>query len=85
MASKFNFKVIFGSATPLVEDYFLAEISAKNGGNEIITLTELAKKEAKPPKIKLIDLTKKDSKSHRFFSKKMLAKMEQSLNQNKQV
>ena len=85
LASKFNFKAIFGSATPLVEDYFLAEISAKNGGNEIITLTELAKKEAKPPKIELIDLTKKDSKSHRFFSKKMLAEMEQTLNENKQV
>ena len=85
LASNFNFKAIFGSATPLIEDYFLAELSEKNGGNEIINLTELAKKEAQPAKIELVDLTKKDSKNHRFFSKKMLAEMEQTLSENKQV
>lgn len=85
LASNFNFKAIFGSATPLIEDYFLAELSAKNNGNEIIKLTELAKKEAQPAKIELVDLTKKDSKNHRFFSKKMLAEMERTLNENKQV
>lgn len=85
LASNFNFKAIFGSATPLIEDYFLAELSEKNGGNEIIKLTELAKKEAQPAKIELVDLTKKDSKNHRFFSKKMLAEMEQTLSENKQV
>lgn len=85
LASNFNFKAIFGSATPLIEDYFLAELSEKNGGNEIIKLTELAKKEAQPAKIELVDLTKKDSKNHRFFSKKMLAEMERTLSENKQV
>lgn len=85
LASNFNFKAIFGSATPLIEDYFLAELSAKNNGNEIIKLTELAKKEAQPAKIELVDLTKKDSKNHRFFSKKMLAEMERTLSENKQV
>ena len=85
LASNFNFKAIFGSATPLIEDYFLAELSEKNGGNKIIRLTELAKKEAQPAKIELVDLTKKDSKNHRFFSKKMLAEMEQTLSENKQV
>lgn len=85
LASNFNFKAIFGSATPLIEDYFLAELSAKNNGNEIIKLTELAKKEAQPAKIELVDLTKKDSKNHRFFSKKMLGEMERTLNENKQV
>lgn len=85
LASNFTFKAIFGSATPLIEDYFLAELSAKNNGNEIIKLTELAKKEAQPAKIELVDLTKKDSKNHRFFSKKMLAEMEQTLSENKQV
>ena len=85
LASNFNFKAIFGSATPLIEDYFLAELSAKNNGNEIVKLTELAKKEAQPAKIELVDLTKKDSKNHRFFSKKMLAEMEQTLSENKQV
>lgn len=85
LASNFNFKAIFGSATPLVEDYFLAKLSEQNGGNKIIKLTKLAKKEAQPAKIELVDLTKKDSKNHRFFSKKMLAKMEQTLSENKQV
>ena len=85
LASNFNFKAIFGSATPLIEDYFLAELSEKNGGNEIIRLTELAKKEAQPAKIELVNLTKKDSKNHRFFSKKMLTEMEQTLSENKQV
>lgn len=68
LASNFNFKAIFGSATPLIKDY-LAELSEKNGGNEIIRLTEL-KKEAQPAKIELVDLTKKDSKNHRFFFRK---------------
>lgn len=85
LASYFNFKVILGSATPLVEDYFLAEISAKNGGNEIIKLTELAKKQARPPKVSIIDLTKKSSHSHRFLSKELLNEMNQTLSENKQV
>ena len=55
LASKFKFKTIFGSATPLVEDYFLAKIAQKNNGNEIIKLTELAKKQARPPKVSIID------------------------------
>ena len=85
LASHFNFKVILGSATPLVEDYFLAEISAKNGGNEIIKLTELAKKQARPPKVSIIDLTKKSSHNHRFLSKELLSEMNQTLSENKQV
>lgn len=85
LASYFNFKVILGSATPLVEDYFLAEISAKNGGNEIIKLTELAKKQARPPKVSIIDLTKKSSHNHRFLSKELLREMDQTLSENKQV
>lgn len=85
LASKFKFKTIFGSATPLVEDYFLAKLAQKNGGNEIIKLTELAKKQAKPPKVSIIDLTKKSSHSHRFLSKKLLSEMSQTLSEKKQV
>ncbi len=85
LAKNSGTKAIFGSATPLVEDYFLADLAEKNGGNPIIKLTELAQKNAQPPEIKLIDLTQKSSKSHRFFSKELLTEIEKTLSENKQV
>lgn len=86
LANRYNFRTIFGSATPLIEDYFLAELAENNGGNKIIKMTNLAKESARPPKISLIDLTKKESHSkHRFFSKQLLKEMETSLVENKQV
>ncbi|MDO4872309.1 MAG: primosomal protein N' [bacterium] len=85
LASEFNFKAIFGSATPLIEDYFLAKTAQQKGGNDILELTELAKKEARKPKIEIVNLGNKETHKHRFFSNKLLAEMKQTLAENKQV
>ncbi len=85
LAKNHKVKAIFGSATPLVEDFFLANLAEKSGGVPIIELTELAKKHAQPPEITLVDLSKKSTHTHRFLSKKLLAKIEQTLSEDKQV
>lgn len=85
LANTFEIKAIFGSATPSVEDYFLADLAEKNGGNPIIRLKTLAKSTARPPEIHLVDISKKESKTHRFFSKKLLEEMKKTLQEGKQV
>lgn len=86
MANSLEIKAIFGSATPLVEDYYLADFIEKSGGNKIIKMTELAKKSAHPPEISLVDLTKKSNLStHRFFSNRLLREMKKTLAEEKQV
>lgn len=85
LAKRPNTKAVFGSATPLVEDYFLAKLSEKNGGNPIIKLTKPAIDYAKPPKIKLIDLSQNKSQPHRFLSKQLLDEIKKTLSENKQA
>ena len=86
LAHSLKIKTIFGSATPLVEDYFLAERAVQNSQVPIIEMNQLAKSSAKPPKIELVDLTKKHNLSkHRFFSNQLLKQISASLDQNKQV
>lgn len=85
LAKNFETKAILGSATPAVDDYFLADLAEKNGGNPIIRLKTLAKTDARPPEITVIDISKKESKSHRFFSKKLLEEIEKTLSEKKQV
>ena len=86
LAHSLKIKTILGSATPLVEDYFLAEKSAQNSQSPIIKMDQLAKSTATPPKIELVDLTKKHNLSkHRFFSNQLLKQISASLDQNKQV
>lgn len=86
LANQLKIKTIFGSATPLIEDYFLAEKLAKNSHTAIINMDQLANSKAKPPTIELIDLTKKTNLSkHRFFSNQLLKQISASLDQNKQV
>lgn len=85
MAKNPEIKTILGSATPSIEDYFLAKISKENGGAEIIELTELANKNAKPPTVEIIDLSKKRTEWHFVFSKKLIEIMNQTLSENRQV
>jgi primosomal protein N' (replication factor Y) len=70
-----NAKLILGSATPLVADYYLAEQS----GRPIITLTERAQTGAVKPTISLIDMTKRTNfHKHRFLSDTLLTNLEQT-------
>ncbi len=75
-------KALFGSATPLVADYYLA----KSLGRPIIEMNTSARKDTVSPTIQLVDMTKRANfKKHRFFSDTLLSDIAQNLETNKQT
>ncbi len=75
-------RVVQGSATPLVSEYYLA----KAAGRPIIELPEKARRDAVTPDISVVDMTKKTLfTKHRFFSDSLLAQIATSLSANHQV
>lgn len=76
-------KLIFGSATPPINDYFLAE----NKHSLIINLSEKAKKSNYKIDVKIIDMRDRDnlSSSSQLFSKPLLQQIKNTLSSNKQV
>lgn len=75
-------KVIFGSATPNIIDRYLADQSDK----PVLNLTKLARVGSIPPRITLVDMTKRTNfKKHRFFSNQLLEQIKQTLEIKKQV
>lgn len=69
LASHHQARVIQGSATPLVSEYYLAEQTKK----PIIRLTSLARPDATIPHITVVDMTKKHLfVRHRFLSDTLL-------------
>lgn len=69
-------KLILGSATPNVADYYVAQQSDR----PILTMTQRAKQNAKPPKTTVVDMTKKANFSqHRFLSDAMLTSIKVAL------
>lgn len=75
-------KVVLGSATPSVVDYYLAEHS----GRPIITLSKPAQELAVKPSITLVDMTKRANFSkHRFLSNTLITQIEQTLLEGHQV
>lgn len=72
LASYHQAKVVLGSATPAIVDYYLAEQAKR----PIITMTTRARDNAIAPTISLIDMTKRANfKKHRFLSDKLLAQL----------
>ena len=72
LAHYHNGKVVLGSATPAVTDYYLAE----QAGRPIITMSTRARHDAVPPTITLVDMTKRSNfKQHRFLSDTLLAQL----------
>ncbi len=75
-------KLIIGSATPLVTDYYLAEHSRR----PIIHLPKPAQTAAVKPAIDLVDMTKRIGfKRHRFLSDSLLSRMQTVLDEGHQV
>jgi len=69
-------KVVFGSATPLVSDRYIAE----QAGRPILRLTKLARPGATTPSITLIDMTKRANfHRHRFLSDALLRTIDENL------
>lgn len=81
MAGKLGIDLILGSATPTVEDYYLAK---EKGA--LVTLKEKAKTTAVKPEIKIIDLKNRDNFSkNRYFSNALLAAIKKNLEQGRQT
>lgn len=73
LASHHQAKVIIGSATPLIADYYIAEHS----GRPIITIDTKARLDTTAPSVTLVDMTKRTSfKKHRFLSDQLIAQLE---------
>ena len=74
--------VVQGSATPLISEYYLA----KNSKRPIIHMRSKAQTAAADPETKLVDMTKRGNFTvHRHFSDKLLAQMNRTLAEQKQV
>lgn len=75
-------KVIQGSATPLIAEYYLARQSDR----AIIEMNTLARSDAVEPDITLVTMTDKTQfNRHRFFSDKLLDQIDKTLERGKQV
>ncbi|NTW61106.1 primosomal protein N' [Candidatus Saccharibacteria bacterium] len=75
-------KVILGSATPDVVDYYLAEKTDR----PIQKLPKPARHDTLSPKVSLISLTDRTNfKKHRFLSDQLIEKIDQVTRQNEQV
>lgn len=74
-------KVVLGSATPSISDYYLAEQTKSS----IIKLTKPAVA-TEQPSVELIDLRSKELfREHRFLSDALLARMREALHKGQQV
>ncbi len=81
LATKAGGKVVQGSATPLVSEYYLASAA----GRPIIHMREKAVAGAAEPQVTVVDMTKKAHfTNHRLFSNELLAQLQQTLTDGKQ-
>lgn len=75
-------KVVLGSATPNISDYYLADQS----GGTIITMTSPARADTASPSIELVDMTKRDNFTrHPFLSNKLLETLESTFEKGEQA
>lgn len=81
LATKHNATLVLGSATPSIEDYYLAERA-----NSIIEMPRLASPNAKKADITIVDMTKRDNfTKHRFISNQLVAVIQQNLSEHRQT
>ncbi len=81
MAAGLKIPLVLGSATPTVEDYYLAEQK-----NSLVRLTEKAKTTAVKPKIKIIDLKDREKfRKNRYFAADLIAAMTNNLAEHRQT
>lgn len=82
LATQSKARLVLGSATPSVADYYLAQTNDR----PIITMNRLANTKAHKPAVQLVDMTKRTHfKRHRFLSDAVLAQIEQDSAVGKQV
>lgn len=82
LADQAGAKLILGSATPLIADYFVATANKR----PIVTMKERAQTGAVKPSIELVDMTKRTGfKRHRFLSDKLIGAIETTLAEGNQA
>lgn len=82
LASFHQAKLILGSATPSVTDYYLAAHNKR----PVIKMPTPAHRESKPPTIQIVDMTKQSNKkNHRFLSNTLIDQIENALASNNQA
>lgn len=82
LAAYHSAKLVLGSATPTIADYYIAEHS----GRPIIRLEKRAQAGAVAPTIQLIDMTKRPNfKQHRFLSDTLLAHLGETFAKKQQA
>lgn len=81
LAKKHKARVVLGSATPPITDYYLASHQERS----VLRMDTTARQSQKPEVI-LVDMTKKDKfKRHRFLSDVLVQEITKTLASNKQV
>jgi primosomal protein N' (replication factor Y) len=82
LASHHNAKVVLGTATPSVADYYLYQQSDR----PIIEMNRRARQDTAAPAITLVDMTKRSHfKRHRFLSDTLLAAIEKTFLEGNQA
>ena len=81
MAQDLGIDCVLGSATPTVEDFYLA-----NRQGAVVKLTEKAKAAAIKPEVRIIDLKNRDNfRKNRYFCDNLIAKMQENIEQGRQT
>ncbi len=81
MAKKLDISLILGSATPSVEDYYLAK-----SRDSLVVLKEKAKSEAIKPNISVVDFKNRDSfNKNRYFSTALIESIKKNLESGHQT
>ena len=81
MAQKLGIPLVLGSATPTVEDYYLARKK-----DSLVTLTEKAKTSAIKPEVRVLDLKNRgDFTKSKYFANTLLAAIQANLNHGRQT
>lgn len=82
LAKHHSAKLVLGSATPSIADYYLA----KALGRPIVEMNKPAAKNYIVPKIELIDMTKRENfRRHRFLSDYLLSQIAETLSTDNQI
>jgi primosomal protein N' (replication factor Y) len=82
LANEHDFKVVFGTATPLITDYYLAQQTK----DALVVIDKPAIVNRTTPQIDIVNLTTKANfTQHRFFSNQLIKAIDHSLSHSKQV
>ncbi len=81
MAKELGVELVLGSATPSIDDYYLAKKT-----DSLVVLSEKAKTEAVKPKISVVDFKNRDNFSkNKYFSNGLLASIKDNLDKGWQT